>query len=98
MKHTPGPWTQLKWDRSPESQPDIEISSDHHPYWLAGVGSPSSDPETVEANARLIAAAPELFETLLRVVKKIDDASGQPSFTANESAEINALIAKAQGA
>lgn len=61
MKHTPGPWTASKkyWD--PAREKDIyQVSmKDWDTQICTLVDGPSSD-----ANARLIAAAPEMVEVL----------------------------------
>ena len=49
-----------KW--SGEGRPQIEISSDRHIFWIAGVGAPCEDPEIAEAYARLFITAPRLLE------------------------------------
>jgi len=66
MKHTPGPW----W-----IDDDMFIASGHGEDYKT-VASPncmdSTDhSEEIEANARLIAAAPELLENLIGVTKAL---------------------------
>ncbi len=65
-KHTPGPWTVCI--PTPEEHPgyadgtrDIDVWTGEDGTFIANVGGP---PEEQEANAHLIAAAPELLETL----------------------------------
>jgi len=64
-KHTPGPWFAVgaQVEIEDDSVPDIctcdpQMMRQSHLDW---------HPRTVEANARLIAAAPELLEALERV-------------------------------
>jgi hypothetical protein len=56
MKHTPGPWTFDKDDLG------IWINSPAYPQPIAKMGKSTVFP--TEANARLIAAAPDLLEAL----------------------------------
>ncbi len=62
VPHTPGPWTIGKYDCYDKGisipQPKVEIDFDDVNHGEQ------------EANARLIAAAPEMFETLKRLVKE----------------------------
>lgn len=69
-QYTPGPW-----------EADL-IDSDIPPYWIvkdqygdtAKVIGPAYDTET-KANARLIAAAPELLEALKTLVRRVERAN-----------------------
>ena len=91
MKHTPGPWTQG------HSASGIEC------VWLDGHVEPDSGMGSVgtwidcntEANARLIAAAPELLEALAEVVRAADG-EGWKQLDPN-LAKARAAIAKATG-
>jgi hypothetical protein len=75
MKHTPGPWRTHAWGDLPNS-PDVNYEI------LSGVdtalaridlafdddtGDPKVEADEMAANARLIAAAPELLEALLKM-------------------------------
>ena len=57
MKHTPAPWKVIKAQRG------FVIADDENTYDIAVVRD-ASDRFDNEANARLIAAAPELLEAL----------------------------------
>lgn len=102
-KHTPGPW---KWDGQ-LSLFKIECSGGHiidsAPYegsWLSRY-KPAED----EANARLIAAAPELLEALARIDQWPDepiedfrpDGAVYGEISVGEMKAIRAAIAKATG-
>lgn len=54
-------------------------------------------PSTADANARLIAAAPELLATLVAVVERIDNNSGTASWNADEVHAIEQLLNRAIG-
>jgi hypothetical protein len=98
MSHTPGPW---RTDRN-----DIhsgQISVVHHCVgndWVE-VWSPdaiAADQKEMEANARLIAAAPELLEALEELYHLIDDAhDGDRVFTLELAQKAKAAIEKARG-
>lgn len=65
-KHTPGPWTLVTAENSP---PCIIARGKHDICVMAGAGSN----EGVMADARLIAAAPELLEALKRLCGTPED-------------------------
>jgi hypothetical protein len=73
MKHTPGPWT------SKRPQPRVQINlkaiyCENLGYQVAFVNSDSrSIEENAHANARLIAAAPELLDALKEALVQIDN-------------------------
>lgn len=61
-KHTPGPWKLAG---------KTTISNDGEDFCLANVGTFSIEQEEAEANARLIAVAPELLEALIGAVAQM---------------------------
>ena len=65
-QHTPGPWIVTEYDgRGP-----MEVQSSENPgASLALVYA--EHPDQMEPNARLIAAAPELLETLQNLVREV---------------------------
>jgi hypothetical protein len=72
-KHTPGPWqvsdTELTNKGFPTKHPHFEIASENSITWIAHVlcFSDAYDENTqYAANARLIAAAPDMADILLR--------------------------------
>ena len=90
--HTPGPWISLgQGDIVTKSVPtcDAEGYTD-----IAAVYVIAND--SGAANARLIAAAPELLEALEAVLRWIDDYCETTGFEAVE-AQADAAIAKATG-
>ena len=88
--HTPGPWEIDLESVGIELPGHVPISSKFH-TWFAQVVWKMDDDERsprCEANARLIAAAPELLEALLDARHKLyGDGPGNP--------KIDAAIAKA---
>jgi hypothetical protein len=71
MSHTPGPW---RWDEQAEGHASaLVIRSDATHYRVAEVCGPITDeprppghaPNSVRANARLIALAPEMYALIL---------------------------------
>jgi hypothetical protein len=69
-KHTPGKWTLVKNTSASHSIPPYIIFEDTHSKNIATVIPWYADmePEEVEANARLIAAAPELLAALKEII------------------------------
>ena len=90
QKHTPGPWAVrplmgrplVYKDREPVAEVSIPSS-----YFLPKKGS--EERETVKANANLIAAAPDLYDALVRIY---EEATG-PAARHRETPKIVATIA-----
>lgn len=102
-KHTPGPW-QVKYDEQTGRPSGIYAPDDAgipgavgHIVRLRGLGLPSS--EKAQANARLIAAAPDLLEALIVAKATIDELNAMCRATTYPKVfdQINAAIAKATG-
>jgi hypothetical protein len=109
-KHTPGPWrAQLR--EFPEGQWFLEgqweVVSTCEIEWLIAAAAPHIDGDPDEANARLIAAAPELLEALHSVYAFINreyhdpEATVEGEYVTREArpiwAKICTAIAKAEG-
>ncbi|HHQ2810296.1 TPA: hypothetical protein ACSPM7_005438 [Pseudomonas aeruginosa] len=77
-KHTPGPWVALKAEQSVHEQ-DYYIASERGVvgYWVL-----------TEADARLIAAAPELLDALVNLLPLISPLKAESQQVANASAAI----------
>lgn len=87
-KHTPGPWVT--------SATDDTVVIDATGREVAAIDGDYNDPDTwpqMEANARLIAAAPDL---LLALREARDALNGAPN-TVGLHSQINSAIAKAEG-
>jgi hypothetical protein len=92
MTHTPGPWTSGGF---------AIVSDRPYPQWreIATVACDPrdlSDPEAA-ANARLIAAAPELLSALREIVHYDEGSSEQGSYGYDVLGRCKAAIAKAEG-
>jgi hypothetical protein len=98
VKHTPGPWTiedpmEGEWWIVQANLPAYE--------WRTIASIPQGDleegfpQEVVEANARLLAAAPELLVALQRAEIELNTYLGELSATALPM--VRAAIAKAEG-
>lgn len=98
MTHTPGPWEVRKWGRE----------GDEWPYarWSIGqvnggavVISPRYPYSNFEADARLIAAAPDLLVALKEALTLVDEAQTGVSvqWTMRWQEKSRAAIAKAEG-
>jgi hypothetical protein len=92
--HTPGPWTIGVPNNKTEC--DIGIhGGDESPYIIADLQTDGYDDETQDANARLIAAAPELLSSLREVMGwYIEGGHAVPRIYIERA---NAAIAKAEG-
>jgi hypothetical protein len=56
--HTPGPWTVEKWNR------DVVVNYQPVSVWIGGKQLRIADSSAGDADAALIAAAPDLLEAL----------------------------------
>jgi hypothetical protein len=98
-KHTPGPWKITKLDKGLR----FEIHNPDTDYWIAQVQNPK--PINGQANASLIAAAPDMLEALTEMVGWFDSSPFRALMTKQGyQAECHriintsrAAIAKAQG-
>jgi len=71
--HTPGPWIYVRrdeWSHSVATQHG-ELPDGSPNYWTVASINKNREPEH-EANARLIAAAPDLLEALQMALKELD--------------------------
>lgn len=73
-KHTPGPWAVQKAEdclgRKLDDLVEWVVTGNEHDLWIStGPTWDQDHSEESEANARLIAAAPELLEALVHMVK-----------------------------
>ena len=75
MKHTPGPW---RWSQNPYGGARVETQSVGIADVLSRAGVPHPVQESCAANARLIAAAPELLEALERVERRARESGECP--------------------
>lgn len=91
-KHTPGPWEVT--DNTADGYGQLVVGSMHGAVAICYTAEPGDPgmPSECEANARLIAAAPELLECLLDVL----DADGD--LYAMDFNRYRAAIVKATGA
>lgn len=104
-KHTPGPWAVQNAEECTGRQLDDlvkwVVTGDQHSLWISS--GPTWDPEHAEeseANARLIAAAPELLEALQgtrREIAALVAACGDGVCTAAALEAADTAIAKATG-
>lgn len=95
-QHTPGPWT---W---PEGCTEIEALADpeNSRTYYAPVAHMDLEwsGETMAANARLIAAAPELLEALKAIVGKAYEYANRPDITDDIACGFYDIIEDAQDA
>lgn len=100
-KHTPGPWYAEKngliWRRPPSDlyenggsvAGDQPVAKAHAGWYGEGL-----EPYPVQANARLIAAAPELLEALEGCIDLMDNGG---TWSLEDQAAARAAIVKAKG-
>ena len=106
MSHTPGPWV-IETDEDAPGEVYISARAANPEWWqfarvwVAVEGEPEPDGE---ANARLIAAAPEMYEAPKIAVEYIGKIDGTMAFTrpderltATDLATCRAALAKAEG-
>ena len=84
MKHTPGPWKV-------GSKYPTDIYADRAGHAIAQTCNPQVDGEC-EANARLIAAAPELLLACQNLMMALDDSDMSPDFVYARSAIKKAIL------
>ncbi len=75
--HTPGPWRVEARMSMPGEITDVLIYADGHAPLIGCATSEEVSLETAEANARLMAAAPDLLEALKAMIVMMDR-GGQP--------------------
>ena len=85
-KHTPGPWNRIKGDRNVYSASGTVCKTPA----IIGGGSAAAN---WEANARLIAAAPDLLEALSEIINE----GGKFVMTNETHRKARAAIARARG-
>jgi hypothetical protein len=95
-QHTPGPWEVIKHGRGPLDSITIRRDYTSGEYVAQIVPTNSDEPLTVAANARLIAAAPELLEACKLVIKEWERAKIS-TLSIEEHQSLIAAIAKAEG-
>ncbi len=88
MKHTPGPWTATRWRVCAEEP---------FRYITDTANNKASRTEENEANARLIAAAPELLAALKGMVEHLLDDRSDGRDEENALSSAMGAIAKAEG-
>lgn len=115
VKHTPGPWVAIEGDTFHADRPwgvsRYLSREDHEAIDGEGCEYPTrtetiaevcggADPEAVAADARLMAAAPELLEACKRAVKWINERKGNLLDDPDESYApkfLHSAIEKAEG-
>jgi hypothetical protein len=74
LQHTPGPWTIEEYGDDETPTLVIHKDSESRVCFMATPGS-HGDPAKIEANARLIVAAPDMLAALRNVNKLISEAA-----------------------
>lgn len=68
MPHTPGPWTVVPYGDGTSRVVCRDEGGEWRICFMATPGESPGAMETIEADSHLIAAAPELYEALVRMV------------------------------
>lgn len=89
--HTPGPW---EWGRD---MGFFWVETEKDGYNVASVTN-HNDKRENEANARLIAAAPELLEMALELKTELELIAMEEGAEPYNNPRLNAVLAKATGA
>ncbi len=89
-QHTPGPWSAMPYERS------VAIFSDDA-YIAAVYDGPQIDRDQRLANARLMAAAPELLAALQAVWEAYEEGYETEELTPAVADKVHAAIARATG-
>ena len=89
MKHTPGPWSAEEYDKL------SEFSINAAKRQIARTNGHNLDVDEHEANAHLIAAAPELYEALQYIQRWLNETGLDVHQSVPQM--INAALAKAEG-
>jgi len=105
-KHTPAPWRYIRRSDEEFSHPSIEALDDTFSVVILGFRDDPNDDggvrgrtlEEAEANAHLIASAPDLLEALKRSVVALEEcADCLDSYRIGQLEAARAAIAKAEG-
>lgn len=95
-KHMPGPWVASEQDNG---EWVIEAADRHVNDWVVAIVCDNCGDSSTEANARLIAAAPEMLEVLRDLLDAIErDIPDAVSITTGPMQAARAAIVKATGA
>ena len=95
-EHTPGPWKAKKWvGTDPYDDPDRPFVEVGNVHWSPKNWKPAAAIKQT-ANARLIAAAPELLEALENLLK-VHEGEGGTQHNAADIARAAISKAKAKG-
>jgi len=93
-KHTPAPW-KIERDRGDGKVIAISNPGDGWERLYVEVCSDDCDREVAQANARLIAAAPDLLEALKAIKESAEDGRDCPEWLLERLQDANAALRKA---
>lgn len=90
-KHTPGPWVVSGFADDLVEAPELDLVVAITDCSLISVRLPKMD--AIEANARLISAAPDMAEALRRLLKWVEPIAGDNRDDAAEKEELASVEA-----
>lgn len=96
-KHTPGPWEARGWSIKYPGNGVRVCVVDQADKALKQFGDYDEDMAVCKANARLIAAAPELLEALRNLLADAESLGIDDSTVSGSAIEARAALAKANG-
>lgn len=96
MAHTKGPWRAINLDED-RYFPSVEIGMRGNRPDRIAINAGGGPMEEHRANARLIAAAPDMLEELKRLLKHLHNPSKKHTLQSAAFKRVNALINKATG-
>ena len=97
-KHTPGPWRAVGF-HGDKTWLHVQADYDGEVHEICDLDEPAGgrSPRLKEADARLIAAAPEMYDALLGVLPFLDAATGDDDAIREQYERIEDVLAKAEG-
>lgn len=92
-EHTPGPWSRA------DSVVVTTMETHHYMTWIANCSVGGAGSSEQLANARLVAAAPELLDALKDAIELIESLDGKDNSCApmTDISDLRAIVAKATG-
>ena len=90
-EHTPGPWEQFAKLTASENHKGFDVQDVATQHWIATVSPKDQDGNEGKANARLIAAAPDLLAALVEILRHIHEEPADMAYINNTA--VNAIAA-----
>lgn len=96
-KHTPGPWRAHFYDDGSDTFDIVQFDDDGYgPALIEAAGMVCADDHENQANARLIAAAPQLLEACKALLADAEVRKGAYLWTGSEVSTIRSAVMAAE--